>query len=118
MSKTENCSSRSPWAMASNPWPRFFFSCPRGGFMASASCRSQVHVALVFCLSGYLYFAQPGRQKLWTEPQTGTVTLGGWVHAEYGQAIPAGVSVRLETNEGMVGGEQAVNTSGYFEFLG
>jgi tetratricopeptide (TPR) repeat protein len=40
------------------------------------------------------------------------------VHAEYSQTVPAGVQVRLESTEGMVGGEQAVNTSGYFEFLG
>jgi len=85
--------------------------------MASAS-RSRLHVALLFSLSGYLYFVQPAQRTLWAEPQTGTVTLGGWVHAEYGQTVPAGVTVHLETNEGMVGGEQAVNTSGYFEFLG
>jgi tetratricopeptide (TPR) repeat protein len=40
------------------------------------------------------------------------------VQADYGQNIPAGVTVRLETNEGMIGGQQAVNTSGYFEFVG
>lgn len=91
--------------------------------MAPASCRSRIHVVFAFCLGGCLYLVQPApiQHRLLAEPaepQTGTVTLGGWVHAEYGQTVPAGVAVRLETNEGMIGGEQAVNTSGYFEFLG
>ena len=46
------------------------------------------------------------------------VTLGGWVHGDYGQGLPTGVTVRIETDEGMVGGEQPVNAGGYFEFLG
>ena len=46
------------------------------------------------------------------------VTLGGWVHADYGQGIPAGVTVRLETYEGMAAGAQPVNSGGYFEFVG
>jgi tetratricopeptide (TPR) repeat protein len=40
------------------------------------------------------------------------------VHADYGQSIPSGVTVRLETNEGNIGGSQPVNASGYFEFVG
>lgn len=40
------------------------------------------------------------------------------MQADYAQSVPAGVKVRLETNEGMIGGEQPVNSSGYFEFLG
>jgi tetratricopeptide (TPR) repeat protein len=47
-----------------------------------------------------------------------TVTLGGWVQGDYGQDVPAGATIRLETTEGMMGGEQPVNTSGYFEFQG
>jgi tetratricopeptide (TPR) repeat protein len=50
--------------------------------------------------------------------QESTVTLSGSVHADYGQSVPAGVTVRLETNEGMIGGQQPVNTAGYFEFVG
>lgn len=46
------------------------------------------------------------------------VTLGGWVHGDYGQNVPSGLTVRIETDEGMSGGEQPVNASGYFEFLG
>ena len=46
------------------------------------------------------------------------VTLGGWVHGEYGQGLPGGITVRLETDEGMVGGQQPVNAGGYFEFAG
>lgn len=47
-----------------------------------------------------------------------SVTLGGWVRGDYGQSLPRNVTVRLETNEGDVGGSQPVNTSGYFEFVG
>lgn len=46
------------------------------------------------------------------------VTLGGWVHADYGQAIPSGVTVHLETDQGMPVREQPVDSSGYFEFVG
>jgi tetratricopeptide (TPR) repeat protein len=46
------------------------------------------------------------------------VTLGGWVHADYGQAIPAGVVVHLETDQGMPVRDQPVDSSGYFEFAG
>jgi len=46
------------------------------------------------------------------------VTLGGWVRADYSQGIPSGVTVRLETAEGMAAGQQPVNSGGYFEFVG
>jgi len=46
------------------------------------------------------------------------VTLGGWVRADYSQGIPAGVTVHLETAEGMAAGQQPVNSGGYFEFVG
>ena len=53
-----------------------------------------------------------------SEPLSRLVTLGGWVHGDYGEGLPADVTVRIETDEGMPGGEQPVNASGYFEFLG
>lgn len=62
-----------------------------------------------------------GQRRLPTEPgasSQNTVTLGGWVQADYGQSVPNGVTVRLETSEGLIGGEQPVNTAGYFEFVG
>lgn len=40
------------------------------------------------------------------------------MHGDYGQGLPTGIKVRIETEEGMLGGEQPVNASGYFEFLG
>jgi tetratricopeptide (TPR) repeat protein len=40
------------------------------------------------------------------------------LHADYGHSLPAGVTVRLETSEGIIGGEQTANAAGYFEFLG
>jgi tetratricopeptide (TPR) repeat protein len=53
-----------------------------------------------------------------TESLSRLVTLGGWVHGDYGQNVPSGLTVRIETDEGMSVGEQPVNASGYFEFLG
>jgi len=47
-----------------------------------------------------------------------TVTLGGWVTADYGGSVTSGVTVHLETSEGMNCGDQPVNTSGYFEYVG
>ena len=80
-------------------------------------------VGLVFGLSGYLFVAKPAfdqRRSLAESvgSSASTVTLGGWVRADYGPGAPGGVTVRLETNEGLIGGEQPVNTSGYFEFVG
>jgi tetratricopeptide (TPR) repeat protein len=46
------------------------------------------------------------------------VTLGGWVQGDYGRSLPSGVTVRLETDEGMAAGAQDANAAGYFEFLG
>ena len=46
------------------------------------------------------------------------VTLGGWVRGDYGHSLPSGVTVRLETDEGMAAGAQSANDAGYFEFLG
>jgi len=46
------------------------------------------------------------------------VTLGGWVSADYGGNLTTGVTVHLETGEGMNCGDQPVNTSGYFEYVG
>ena len=56
-----------------------------------------------------------------TEPGTGsenTVTLGGWIQGDYGGSVTNGVTVHLETSEGMSCGDQPVNTAGYFEFVG
>jgi len=50
------------------------------------------------------------------ESAKSTVTLSGWVRADYGQPVPSGVRVRLETNEGVIDG--SANDSGYFEFVG
>ena len=91
--------------------------------MASHSHLSRALVAGVLCLCGSVPCVQQslGQRRTQSESagsQETDVTLGGWVHADYGQNIPAGVTVRLETNEGMIGGQQAVNTSGYFEFVG
>lgn len=78
-------------------------------------------LVLLFCPSGCVFWCGPGPSRLWAEPaepQTRTVTLGGWVHTEYGQLVPSGVLVHLQTDEGMRVGEQPINTAGYFEFLG
>lgn len=91
--------------------------------MAPRSPRPRAFVALVVCLYGCFSLAKPvlGQRRPPGEfagsPQ-GTVILGGWLHADYGQTLPTGVTVRLETNEGMIGGEQTANAAGYFEFLG
>jgi tetratricopeptide (TPR) repeat protein len=91
--------------------------------MAPRGPRPRAFVALVVCLNGCFSLAKPalGQRRPPGEfagsPQ-GTVILGGWLHADYGQTLPTGVTVRLETNEGMVGGEQTANAAGYFEFLG
>jgi tetratricopeptide (TPR) repeat protein len=53
-----------------------------------------------------------------SEPALNLVTLGGWVHPDYGKRLPAGVMVHLETSEGMMAGDQPINDSGYFEFGG
>jgi len=47
-----------------------------------------------------------------------TVTLGGWIQADYGGSVTNGVIVHLETTEGMNCGDQPVNTAGYFEYVG
>jgi tetratricopeptide (TPR) repeat protein len=52
------------------------------------------------------------------QPGDSTVILGGWVHADYTGNIPSNVNVKLATSEGMIGGEQSINASGYFEFVG
>ncbi len=84
---------------------------------------SRALVGLAFGLSGYLFVANPAfAQRRPPAESAGSsasaVTLGGWVRADYGPGAPGGVTVRLETNEGLIGGEQPVNTSGYFEFVG
>ena len=80
-------------------------------------------LVVVFCLSGYLLCTREALSQHRQVPGSvgsseSTVTLGGWVHADYGPDAPSGVTVRLETNEGIIGGQQPVNASGYFEFLG
>ena len=90
--------------------------------MWSQANHSTAPVAFILSLSGSLLVAealgQRGLQREAVGSPESTVTLSGWVHAEYGQELPAGVSVRLETNEGMIGGAQSVSSSGYFEFVG
>jgi len=91
--------------------------------MAPQSRLSRPLIVLVFYLSGCLLCANAalGQRRTVSESEGSpgrAVTLGGWVHADYGQSLPASVTVRLETNEGMIGGERSVNTSGYFEFVG
>src|SRR5207302_1787637 len=83
----------------------------------------RARVGLAFGLSGYLFVANPAFAQRRAPAESvgssaGAVTLGGWVRADYGPGAPGGVTVRLETNEGLIGGEQPVNTSGYFEFVG
>ena len=86
------------------------------GFPASAAL-------IGFCFAGSLLGAgaiqaqrrTPGESA---ESASRRVTLGGWVRGEYSHSLPGGVSVRLETGEGMLAGEQPVNAGGYFEFLG
>jgi len=91
--------------------------------MTLQSRLSRPLIAFVLCLSGYLFCANTALGQRRGQPESvgsteNSVTLGGWVQPEYGHSVPTGVSVHLETNEGMVGGEQSVNTSGYFEFVG
>ncbi len=45
-----------------------------------------------------------------------TSSIEGQVRADYGRVIPFGVTVRLETIEGMIESEQPANSAGYFEF--
>jgi tetratricopeptide (TPR) repeat protein len=90
--------------------------------MASQSQLTRTLAAIVFCIGVSLLFAEPALGQRRTAESTrsaeSTVILGGWVHADYGQSVPADVRVRLATTEGMIGGEQSVNASGYFEFVG
>jgi|SRR5579863_785551 len=79
-------------------------------------------LAAALCFIAWLPGAEPAlgqrrRAESVGSPQA-SVTLGGWVRADYGQSIPSGVTVRLETDEGNIGGSQPANTSGYFEFVG
>lgn len=91
--------------------------------MTPRSRLSSAGVAFVFCFGVGLSCCELalGQRRPLSEsvdsPETG-VTLGGWIHADYGQRVPASATVRLETNEGMIGGEQQINASGYFEFVG
>jgi tetratricopeptide (TPR) repeat protein len=76
-----------------------------------------------FCFAACLVVAPAALAQRRIEPgQAGPpeqmVTLGGWVRADYSQGIPAAVTVRLETAEGMAAGQQPVNSGGYFEFVG
>jgi len=62
-----------------------------------------------------------GQRRLPTESSGSnqdTVTLGGWIQADYGGSVTNGVTVHLETSEGMNCGDQPVNTAGYFEYVG
>lgn len=91
--------------------------------MALQSRVSRALVGGAFCLCVcFSWFQQAMGQRRTPSESAGaqetSVTLGGWVQADYGQNVPAGVTVRLETAEGMVGGQPAVNTSGYFEIVG
>ena len=47
-----------------------------------------------------------------------TVTVAGRVRTDTGQTIPFGVTVRLETGEGIFVGERPANSNGEFEFEG
>jgi tetratricopeptide (TPR) repeat protein len=91
--------------------------------MGTQTCLSRATTVFLLGVTGCLLYSGPlvGQRRYPSESneaQENGVTLGGWVHADYGQAIPNDVAVRLETSEGMVGGEQPTNTSGYFEFVG
>lgn len=85
--------------------------------------RPTVIPLILFCSAACLLVASAAlAQRRLDTPQTESaaeyVTLGGWVHAEYSQAIPANVTVHLETAEGMPVRDQPVDSSGYFEFVG
>jgi tetratricopeptide (TPR) repeat protein len=90
--------------------------------MSPSSSRLRTPLFPLFCFA-CLIAANAALAQHRFEPEQGAsaeqmVTLGGWVHADYGQGIPAGVTVRLETDEGMAAGQQPVNSGGYFEFVG
>jgi tetratricopeptide (TPR) repeat protein len=47
-----------------------------------------------------------------------TIALEGWVRTENGQTIPSGVTIRLESGEGVVVVQQSPTSAGQFEFPG
>jgi tetratricopeptide (TPR) repeat protein len=53
-----------------------------------------------------------------TESPEQFVTLGGWVRVDYSQAMPSGVTVHLETDQGLPVRDTPIDSSGYFEFVG
>ena len=63
---------------------------------------SRTFVVFLICLGGSLFSvtAALGQRRISSE-QTGSpermVTFGGWVQGDYGQNVPAGATVRLET---------------------
>jgi tetratricopeptide (TPR) repeat protein len=90
--------------------------------MSAKNLALRTIAARVLCFSLSLLFGAgaAGQRRPVESVESGenTVILGGWVHVDYGGSVPSDVKVRLATTEGMIGGQQSINASGYFEFVG
>jgi tetratricopeptide (TPR) repeat protein len=92
--------------------------------MSPSNSSLRTELSRTFCLAACLFTASAAlaQRRIDSIPTAQSpeqlVTLGGWVHADYGQSLPTGVTIHLETDEGMPAREQPVDSSGYFEFVG
>ena len=91
--------------------------------MSPSSGRLRTMLCALFCFAACLSTAHAALAQRRIESEQAAspeqmVTLGGWVRGDYGVALPASITVHLETDEGMEAGAQPVNSSGYFEFVG
>ena len=83
--------------------------------------RAYAVVTMLFTLGATGVISARGQRRPSSESGSSAqsfVTLGGWVQGDYGGNVSSGVTVHLETSEGMNCGDQPVNTAGYFEYVG
>ncbi len=75
-----------------------------------ASCfTAALRIIVLFILACWVFSVSPAACQ-------NTASIEGQVRTDEGRVIPFGVTVRLETGEGMLEGEQPANSAGYFEF--